>query len=56
MHIWKPCDKKWRHNDVITKNNGKPIKLYVIRKVFTRAVQNCKLYQIWTILSKVMDI
>ena len=21
MQIWKPCDKKWRHTDVITKNN-----------------------------------
>ena len=21
MQIWKPSDKKWRHNDVITKNN-----------------------------------
>ena len=20
MQIWKPCDKKWRHNDVIIKN------------------------------------
>ena len=37
MQIWKPCDKKWRHNDVITKNNGKmrtsekSINLYKIR-------------------------
>ena len=23
MQIWKPCDKKWRHDNVITKNNGK---------------------------------
>ena len=23
MQIWKSCDQKWRHNDVITKNNGK---------------------------------
>ena len=22
MQIWKPYDRKWRHNDVITKNNG----------------------------------
>ena len=21
--IWKPCDKKWRHNYIITKNNEK---------------------------------
>ena len=21
MQIWKSCDKKWSHNDVITKNN-----------------------------------
>ena len=21
MQIWRPCDKKLRHNDVITKNN-----------------------------------
>ena len=23
IQIWKPWDKKWRHNDIITKNNGK---------------------------------
>ena len=23
MQIWKQCDKKLRHNDVITKNNRK---------------------------------
>ena len=23
MQIWKPCNKKWRHNGIITKNNGK---------------------------------
>ena len=23
MQIWKQCDKKWHHNDTITKNNGK---------------------------------
>ena len=23
MQIWKPRDKKWRYNDIITKNNGK---------------------------------
>ena len=23
MQIWKSCDKKWRHSDVITKNDGK---------------------------------
>ena len=46
MQIWKPCDKKWRQNDVITKNNGKmwtsekSVKLYSIRKVLTRAIQN----------------
>ena len=58
MKIWKPCDKKWRHNDVITKNNGKmrtsekPVKLYTIRKVFTKAIQKCKFYQIWVICQK----
>ena len=45
MQIWKPCDKKRCHNDVITKNNkkmrpsNKPVKLYISRKVLTRAIQ-----------------
>ena len=45
--ICNPSDNKWRQNDVITKNNGKmrtsakPDKLYIIRKVFTRAMQKC---------------
>ena len=34
----------------------KPVKLYNIRNVLTRAIQKCYLYQIWVILSKVMDI
>ena len=46
IQIWKPCDKKWRHNDIITKNNrkmrtsAKPNKLYIIQKVLMRAIQN----------------
>ena len=40
----------WRHNDVITKNNGKirtsakPGKLYINRKVMMRAFRKCDLY------------
>ena len=39
MQIWKLCDKKWRHDDVITRNKGKmqtskkSVKLYIIWKV-----------------------
>ena len=46
MQTWKLNNNKWRHNDIITKNNGKirtsvkPNKLYVIRKVLIRAIQN----------------
>ena len=25
MQIWNPCDTKWHHKDVITKNNGKQL-------------------------------
>ena len=62
MKIWKPCDKKWRHNDIITKNNGKmrtstkPNKLYIIRKVLMRAIQKFTFYWIWITMSKVMGI
>ena len=62
MQIWMPCDKKWRHNDVITKNNEKmwtsekQVKLYIIRKVLTRSIDKCKFDKIWIILSKVMGI
>ena len=62
MQIWKPCDKKWRHNDIITKNNGKmqtsakPNKLYIIRKALMRAVQKCTFYWIRATMSKVMEI
>ena len=62
MQIWKPYDKKWRHNDIITKNNGKmwtsakPNKLYITRKVLMRAIQKCTFYWIWTTMSKVMGI
>ena len=34
----------------------KPIKLYTIRKVLTRAIQKCNFYQIWETFSKVMGI
>ena len=39
MQFFKLNNNKWRHNDVIAKNNGKirtfaePNKLYIIRKV-----------------------
>ena len=62
MQIWKPCDKKLCHNDVISKNNRKvrtsekPVKLYIIRKVLMIAIKKCKFDQIWVIESKVMDI
>ena len=44
MQIWKPCDKKLCHNDVISKNNRKvqtsekPVKLYIIQKVLMIAI------------------
>ena len=53
MQNWKPYDKKWRHNDIITKNNGetrtsvKPNKLYIIRNVLMRVIQKCTFYWIW---------
>ena len=62
MQIWKPYDKKWRHDDVITENNRKmqtskkSVKLYIIQKVLMRAIEKCKFYKIWVILSKVMGI
>ena len=62
MQIWKKCDKKWRHNDLITENNRKigtsekPTKLYIIRKVLTRTIQKCRFCQIWTFSSKGMGI
>ena len=49
-------------NDVITKKMAKfgfprkPKKLYIIRKVFMKAIQKCTLYWIWIIVSKVMGI
>ena len=63
--IWKSCDKKWRHNDVITKkieDNGemristKPNKLFINRKVLMRAIQKCTSYWIWATISKVVGI
>ena len=33
MQIWKPCDKKWRHNDIITKNNGKIVDLRETKQI-----------------------
>ena len=62
MQIWKPCDKKWRHNDIITKNNGKmrtfakPNKLYITRKVLMRAIQKRTFHWIWATMSKAMGI
>ena len=38
------------------RTSEKPVKLYIIRKVLTRAIQKCKFYQIWAILSKIMGI
>ena len=52
----------WRHNDVITKNNGKiptsvkPGKLYIIRKEMMRAFRKCNFYWNWVTESKVMAI
>ena len=43
----------WRHNDVITKNNGKirtsakPSKLYIIRKEMMSAFRKCNFYWNW---------
>ena len=33
-----------------------PVELHIIRKVLTRAIQKCKLYQILAILSKVVHV
>ena len=52
----------WRHNDIITKNNGKirisakQGKLYIIRKEMMRAFRKCNLYWNWVTESKVMAI
>ena len=52
----------WRHNNVITKNNGKirtsakPGKLYIIRKEMMRALRKCNFYWNWGTESKVMVI
>ena len=61
MQIWKLCGKKWRQNDVITKNDKKmhtekPVKLYIIRNVLMRAIQKCKFNRIRVILSTVVGI
>ena len=65
MQIWKPCDKKLLHNDVIINNNGKqwemrtsvkPNKFYINRKVLMRAIQKCTSYWIWATISKVVGI
>ena len=62
MQIWKPCDKKWCHNDIITKNNekmwtsAKTTKLYIIQKVLMRAIQKSTFYWIWVTISNVMGI
>ena len=48
----------WRHNDVITKNNGKiqisakPGKLYIIRKDVMRASQNVSFIEIESLNQK----
>ena len=52
----------WRHNYVITKNNGKirtsvkPGKLHIIRKVMMRALRKWNFYWNWVTESKVMAI
>ena len=52
----------WRHNDVITKNNGKIRtcaklgKLYIIRKEMMRTFRKCNFYWNWIPESKVMAI
>ena len=41
VQIWKPCDQKWRHNDNgKMRTSSKPNKLFIIRKVLMRAIQN----------------
>ena len=56
---------EWRHDDVITKNNGnngkmqtlaEPNKIYIVRKVLMRAIQKCNFYWISTTVSIVMGI
>ena len=60
--IWKPCDMKLHHYDVITKNNRKirasekPVKLFIIRKFLTKAIQKCSADQIRATLSNVVGI
>ena len=62
MQVWKPCDTKWHHDDIISKNNrkmrisAKPNKLYIVRKVLMRGTQKCRFYWIWAFMSKVMGI
>ena len=59
MEIWKLNNNKWRHGDVVTKNNGKirtsakPNKLYITRNVLTTAIQKCTFYWIWATVSRV---
>ena len=61
MQIWKPCDKKWRHNDIITKNNRKQWKntdLYETKQIIYHSKGNDESYpkmyfllNLWALLS-----
>ena len=60
IQIWKPCDNKWRHNDV-NGNNGKmrtsaePNKIYIVWKVLMKAIKKCEVYWIWGTVSNRME-
>ena len=65
MQIWKPCDYKWRHNDVITRNNendgkmrtsAEPNKIYISFEKFWWELFKSNFYWIWAILSKVIGM
>ena len=62
MQMWKLCDKKWRHNDVITKNDGNQsenadlslIKQNIfVQKVLIRFTQNVTLIKFKPLSQKV---
>ena len=65
MQIWKSCDYKLRHNDLITKtieNKGKmwtsavPNKIYIVGMVLMRGYSKSNFYWIWATVSKIMGI
>ena len=62
MLIWRPNNNKRRHNDVITKNNGKirtsakPNKIYIIWKLLMRAIQKCAFYWIWATVCQILAL